>query len=90
MRLEEERENRKLEREHEMKLKQMEIEESRRRDEQTCRLREHELEVTMQINESRTLDSTLTARTKRFIEFRSLYFSCDLLIVLLPFSLLPI
>ena len=51
-----------------MKSKQMEIEESRRRDEQTCRLREHELEVTMQINESRTLDSTLTARTKRFTD----------------------
>ena len=46
----------------------MEIEESRRKDEQTCRLREHELEVTMQINESRTLDSTLTARTKRFTD----------------------
>ena len=51
-----------------MKLKQMEIEESRRRDELTCRLKEQELEVTMQINESRTLDSTLTARTKRFTD----------------------
>ena len=65
-RIEEERENRRLD--HEMKLKQMEIEESRRRDELTCRLKEQELEMTMQINESRNLDSTLTARTKRFTD----------------------
>ena len=61
MRLAEERENRRFNEmrlEHEMKLKQMEIEESRRRDELTCRLKEQELEMTKQINESRNLDST--------------------------------
>ena len=44
----------------------MEIEESRRRDEQANRLKEQELEITVQNNESRNLDATLTARTKIF------------------------
>ena len=66
MRLAEERENMRLNREHELRLKQMEIEESRRRDEQANRLKEQELEITVQNNESNNLDATLTARTKRF------------------------
>ena len=51
--LEEEREKR--------KLRLMELEERRQRDERADRLKEHELNLTMQNIESRNLDSTLTS-----------------------------
>ena len=71
MRLEEERENRRLNElklEQEMKLRLMELEKSRRRDERADRLKEQELNLSRNSIESRILDSSLTARTSRFKE----------------------